>query len=67
MKFDEAAFTAKGIVWTRSGNLMRFMVPGESAVVDVNIEEDGTLRLVPKQSHKHRALIAAMGRADADE
>lgn len=65
MKFNEDAFSAKGIVWTRTGNLMRFMLPAFDAAVEAFVGDDGTLDLVPMRSHKHRAL-AALFKVDGD-
>lgn len=63
MKFDEDACKAKGIVWTRDGDLMRFMIPGETHVCDVMIGEDGDLDLQPRRAYTHKALMTALGQA----
>jgi hypothetical protein len=60
VKISEPLFTGAGLTFTRQGDLMRFILPERSDVVDVAIV-NGELQLVPERSGAHRALIAAIG------
>ena len=63
VKFDPSDFEAKGIGYIRSGNLVRFIVPGRSEVVQAHIDEKNRLDLQPGRSSQHKALAQALGLA----
>lgn len=60
MDFDETVAKARGLEWTRDGDVLKITIPGHTGLCQVKVRPDGNMDLVPERSHHHRALIAAL-------
>ena len=60
---DRTELDIRRIGYVRDGAVARFVIPGESSVIEVEAAADGTVELVPDvllRSQLHRKLQAAL-------
>lgn len=60
LPIDEQGWRDKGMGFTKSGQLYRFILPGRSDVCEARIRDD-SIEIFPERSAAHKALLAAVG------